>query len=242
MSNLFGNLNIPTNVEQDSDFLGGTGALDSDIYPATITHVYSKVAASGARALAFKFELNVGGRNVPYSEDLYVTDKQGNVSFTHNGSTRFLPGYNLINSITKALLGKEITQITSEKRVLPIYNYEMKKEVPTEVDAVTELFGKKVHIALQKVRKNKEVKDANGVYQPTAEERIYNSIDKILFEVDGKIKTFNEATAQADATFAEGWLAKNKGNVRDQYKEVSGTTTTATGAGAAAPVQPLVLG
>lgn len=242
MSNLFGNLNIPTNVEQDSDFLGGTGALDSDIYPATITHVYSKVAASGARALAFKFELNVGGRNVPYSEDLYVTDRQGNVSFTHNGSTRFLPGYNLINSITKALLGKEITQITSEKRVLPIYNYEMKKEVPTEVDAVTELFGKKVHIALQKVRKNKEVKDANGVYQPTAEERIYNSIDKILFEVDGKIKTFNEATAQADATFAEGWLAKNKGNVRDQYKEVSGNPTT-TGTGAvAAPAQPLILG
>lgn len=130
-------------------------------------------------------------------------------------------------------MGKEISQMETETKVVNLYSSEAKAEVPTNVEMLTELLGKQVLGGLIKQVVDKTAKDAAGNYQPTGETREENELDKLFRERDGK--TTAEILAQApEAVFIETWKKKWVGQVKDKSTKTAGSTGAPKAAGAAA--------
>ena len=85
-----------------------------------------------------------------------------------------------MDSLCLLTVGKEISQMETETKVVNLYNPESKTEVPTNVEMITELLGKQVLGGLIKQIVDKNVKDAAGNYVPSGETREENELDKLF--------------------------------------------------------------
>lgn len=94
------------------------------------------------------------------------------------------------------------------------------------------LVGKAIKLGILEVRENKSKKnDSTGKYEPTNEERTYNTIDKFFRESDER--TTEEIKGQiAKAEFINKWREKNADKLQDKYKPVTGTGTAGAPGGA----------
>lgn len=228
MSNLFSNMKSE-GLEESTDRLGGFTVYDSGIYKATIKNLYAGKSAGGAQNITLIADLE-GGKE--YRETVYITNKKGENFFTKDNKKQPLPGFTLANDICLMATGKELSEQTTEEKVVKIWNSEEKKELPTNVPVLVECLGKPISLGILRQRVNKEEKDSNGEYQPTAEEKEINLIDKV-FHPDLKL-TVAEArqgkTKLEDAAFYDSWEKRNKGVTQDRRKVKDG--------GGAAPGTP----
>lgn len=220
MSNLFGLKNVD-GIEADKDTLGGFQVHPSGLYPIAIDVMYLKEAESGAKAIVLSGELEGG---VKYTEEFYFTSgtaKGGQHYTERNGKKRFLPGFNMMDAALNMLIGKGLFDITAddvEETVVKLRNKDGKEE-PTTVNAIANVKGKVLVLAIQKLVKNGR-KEINGVWKDTNDRREQNQTDR-LFNEDGF--SINELRAGAtDPAFMEEWRAAWEGKDRDTYKPVEG--------------------
>lgn len=230
MSNIFSNAaNDLAGSEKEKDILGGRSFLPTDAYDGKIVVAYITTSTGGARA--FNFVIDINGKLV--RETIYVTNKQGQVVYVKDGKKYPLPGYSLVNAITKLTIGKEIPQLTFENKLVKIWNFELKKDVATEVPVAVELVGEAVNLGIEQVRENKQQKDQAGNYVDTAEIRESNSITRVFHTKTGQ--TAAEYDAQAPAEFKALWLKEFKGKIRDKTnKNLTPATAAASTGGASA--------
>jgi hypothetical protein len=229
MNNLFGNAASElAGSEKEKDVLGGRQLLPTDIYEGTLDVVYISTSQGGAKA----FNLIVDIKGKKHREAIYVTNKQGGVTYTKDGVKHALPGYSLMNALAKLTAGKEIPQLVFEKKLVKIYDFDQKKEVATEVDVAVELVGQTVKLGVELHKENKKQKDQAGNYVPTSEIRDFNTITRV-FNVKTN-QTMAEYDAQAPAEFQDRWVKEYKGKVIDKTV-VKGSVAAAAGAGAASP-------
>lgn len=207
-------------VERSEDTLGGNFNLfDSDIYEARIKAAYG--GASQAGALNVTLVCDIKGQE--YSETIYITKKNKLPYSDTNGKRRFIPGYNIMNSICKIATGKGLTELDSEEKTLLVFDPVEKKQKPTEVPVLTDLTGKFICLGILKELRNKaqQVKQDDGSvkYVDTPETREDNRINAV-FDV-GTHRTINEIEDNKEAVFWDKWLEKNKGKTvnRCTYKE-----------------------
>lgn len=228
--NIFGNAKEQlAGAEKEKDVLGGRSLLPTDVYDGNVEVAYLTTSGKGAKA--FNFVFNVNGRQV--RETIYVTNRAGEVTYSDkNGKKHALPGYSLVNALCKLTIGKEIPELTFETKLVKIYNFDLKKDVPTEVPVAVELLGQEVKLGIVQIRENKQVKDQTGEYVPTSEARELNSVERVFHPKTDH--TIAEYDAQAPAEFMAAWLKEYKGKVRDKYKPVAGAPAAATSGGSAA--------
>lgn len=208
-------------VERSEDTLsGGFNLLDSDIYEAKIKAAYG--GASQAGALNVTVVCDIKGQE--YSETIYITGRTKLPYFEKNGKRRFIPGYNIVNSICKIATGKGLTELDSEDKTLLIYDPNEKKRKPTEVPVLTELSGKTICLGIVKELRNKAVQDAHGIYRDTEDTREDNRINAV-FDADTH-RTLNEIEDNKEAVFWDKWLEKNKGITVDRRTVKEGATPT----------------
>jgi hypothetical protein len=212
-NNPFGGLNTD-DLEQSGDFLGGGGAIDSGIYTGTIKLAYAGVAKSGARSLTVHVDVN--GRE--YRETLYVTsgtEKGCKNYYEKNGKKSPLPGFTTANDMALLSTGQPLSEQELEEKVVKLYDYDAKAEVPTKVQAVTSMMGKQITLGILKqvVDKNKK-NDTTGAYEPTGETREENVIDKVFHTESGR--TVTEVMAKGESDFLGKWKERNAGTVRDR--------------------------
>jgi hypothetical protein len=229
MSNLFGNAAAELQgTEKEKDVLGGRSLLQTNVYDGTLDVAYITTSSGGARA--FNLVVDVDGKKV--RETIYVTNREGGVTYSKDGKKYPLPGYSLINALAKLTVGKEIPQLVFEKKLVKVYNWEQKKELPTEVDVAVELTGQKVKLGIELHRENKRAKDQTGNYVPTADVREFNTITRVFHPATNQ--TAAEYNAQAPAEFMGMWVKEFLGKTID--KTSKGPVATAPAApGAAAP-------
>jgi hypothetical protein len=239
MSNIFaGKKAAPDKVEDD--YLGGGGALDTDIYPATIKTAYiGKAASSDARNVTLLLDIN--GREV--RSQIWVSNRSGDVTYKDKktGEMRNLPGFNQINSLCMLVCSKEMGAMDVEELTVKIYDVDAKKELPQAVDCFSELHGEKIQVALQRQTVDKTALDQNtGKYEPTGETRDQNEI--IKFFPESKLVTISDVAEfirglggnfdevleagdiakaidkmdDANSNYAEQWLTRNKGQTYDK--------------------------
>lgn len=231
-------------LEGQEDRLGGFSLRPTDIYKdAEIKVAYITKSDKGAMALNLSFQIGNG----EYRENaIYFTNAAGeNFYFTKdsngNRTTKKaqLPGFNLVNNLCIVALGKELHELDTEKKTFKVWDSEERKELPKSVDAVTELMGAKVAIAIVEQTVNKTEKDDNtGKYVPTAESRDENLIEHVFH--NESLATANEVAAYEKAVndgatppelggFAAQWTEKYSGKKRDKRTIKDGASAPQSG-------------
>lgn len=224
-------------IVQETDSLGGgSRILESGLYKSKIQVAYLEKSKGGALGLVLHLETDSGQ---DLRQTLWVAsgDAKGNKTYYVNAKNEkhFLPGYLHANSICLLTCDKEISQMATEEKVIKLYNFDAKAEVPTKVNMLVDLIGKEIAAGVIKQTVDKNVKNADGKYVPSGEVREENEIDKIFRATDGM--TVAEIRANAtEAVFATSWKDKWTGVTKDRTtKQAAGSTAGApTPQGAAA--------
>ena len=232
---MLANLTTDDTIANERDSLGNSGPVESGLYLSTITLAYLTKAKSEALALNLHVKTD-SGREI--REAIYMTSgkEKGGTNFyiDKDGAKQYLPGFLTANALALLTVGKEIGDLETEQKVVTLYSPEAKAEVPTKVDALTELHGQEVLLGVIKEIVDKQKKnDATGVHEATGETREQNTIDKVFRARDRMTTTEIRAKAE-EATFVDAWDAKWTGKDRNKVKGAAAGSGTAGAPKAAA--------
>lgn len=230
MTKLFGNLSTE-GAEKVVDRTGGGGTIPTGIYTGTIKAAYAGKSTGGANSITTL--INVNG--VELRETHWVTNKAGENTYQDKEDKtkkRLLPGFITVNDMTLLIANGELNDMDFEEKILNLYDFDAKREVPTAVQVLTALTGKEVVIAVVEQTVDKQKKDADGNYQNTGETRNENVIEKVLHTDRRTVVEIREN--RDEAAWAATWLPKNEGKARNKAKGADGKTG-APGGRAGAP-------
>jgi hypothetical protein len=219
-------------IANEKDSVGGNAALESGVYPATITLAYVTKSAGGATGLVIQAKTD-SGRDI--KQTLWMTSgtaKGAKNFYEKDGVKNYLPGFIAASSLTLLTVGKEISAMDTETKVVNVYSKEAKAEVPTKVEMLTDLLGKAIIIGLIKQTVDKTAKGEGGAYLPTGETREENEIDK-FFRASDKMTTAEIRASASEPAFYTTWATKWNGNTRDKASKATGTAGVPRAAGAA---------
>lgn len=229
---LFGNLKSD-GLEETSDRLGGYSPFDTDIYTGKVKMAYADKSDGGAQNV--NLVIDIGGKE--YRETVYVTNKKGeNFFINKDDKTKKvpLPGFTIIDDLCLCTTEKPLSDQEVEDKVVKIYDYEARKELPKSVPVLVEVIGKTVSLAIVRVLENKQAKNSSGVYEPTAETREINTITKV-FHTESKMTMVEARNGEEVGKFWDSWLERNKGQVADKRTIKDGQAGAPKGAKAGGP-------
>ena len=161
-----------------------------------------------------------------YRETIYITKQTGeNFYLNPQDKTKKvpLPGFTIIDDMCLATVGKPLSEIDFEEKVMNIYDYEAKKELPKSVPMAVELLGQEVSVAIQKSLENQTEKDAQGNYVPKADgsTRETNNIDKV-FNTATKMTVAEARGGATESHFWDKWIERNQSKTRDKTEKQAG--------------------
>ena len=234
---IFSNLVRTPNMAESSDYEGGFQYLDTDIYKAKIISAYADVYKSGAQFVVIKYKVTKkDGTTQDLTGRYTITNKNNKFTYLGKDGIEYpYPGYDLLDQMCWLLTGKPLSDQDAEVKNLPIYSVAEGKEVPQPVQCLVELFGQEILVGIQKIRKNKEAKDASGNYIKTSDEKIENEVVKVWhpdYKATVKELRMDEKNGVDPNTvehpYFNKWLSLNQGKTKDTYTETIGATTTST--------------
>lgn len=219
-------------VEQEKDFSKRT--LDTNEYPGVLTMAFAGAAASGARFVTLMFKLDNGK---DYSEQIYITNKNGGNTYEKDGKQHYLPGFQLVNNLALLTTGKGLMELAGdvETRTVKLYDWDAKKELPQDVPAIIPMMGKRVLLGIteeeyEKTTYNKET----NTREYTGEVKVKNSLNKAYHPETRQ--SVVELRDGAEASALDGWLKNNKGKLKTC--EVKGTASANQKTVGASPATP----
>ena len=230
---IFGNL-TNEGLEETTDRLGGFQIRATDIYPATIKAAYAGQSAGGARNVTVVVELPDG----EYSETIYVTNKNGENWFSNQNDKSKkvpLPGFTTVDDICLVTTGKPLAEQDTEEKVVKIYDFDERKELPKAVPMLVDLIGQPLFLGIvQQTVDKRQKNESTGEYEPTGETRDENVIEKV-FHDPTKMTVVEARQGATEPVFFEKWLSKNKGNIRNKAKGADGKGAQSGRPGGGAP-------
>ena len=234
--NMFGNL-TQDGLEESTDRLGGGGTLESDAYKGTVKLAYAgKARASDAQSVTVHIDI----AGFEFRETLWVTNRTGqNFYVDKQDATKKhpLPGFTTADDLCLLTTGHGLSEQAIEEKVVKLYDFEAKKELPQNVPVLTGMIGKEIGVGLIKRIVDKNVKDSAGIYVPSGETREENSVDKFFHAESGRtVAEFKAGTA--DAAFQTKWAEKNRGKTQNRAKGAPGKAGTPARPQAVAGAKP----
>jgi hypothetical protein len=227
---VFDQVDNSAKTEESSDFVRGQRQepVPSSIQNLIVKYAYAGEAKSGAIAVHTVVTIADGdhkGREIRSTEYITSGAKKGKKTFYErkddNGKmTAYkLPGYEAMDTLAKLTTKKSIVDLKTEKKVIKLYDYDKKAEVPTEVDMFVELVGTGVcGCILHQINDKRAKNTQTGEYEPTGKTYAGNIIDKFL---DARTrKTLGELNNNSDADYKNKWETKWGGQIDDQSTEV----------------------
>lgn len=217
----FGSLNTQ-DLEQAGDVLSGNfGPIDSGVYDGVVLTAYAGKSDGGAHNMTFEVELDVNGKKHQYRETIYVTNKKGEPFYEKDNKKNPLPGFTTANDIALLTTGQELNAQDFEEKVVKIYDYDQRTQVPTKVQMAVDIVGKPITLAIVRRIVDKQAKDNNGNYVPTGETREENVIDKVFHAESGR--TVSEVVRKLETgEFKQQWADKNTGVTQNRAKGAAG--------------------
>lgn len=214
------NLNKGTDVQEVASDVT-SGALDTGIYKGILNIAYLTQSEGGATAVNLQFTSETG---INYRQTIYISNKAGDLFYKdkRSGKNMPLPGYSIVNNICLLATGKGLTELDDEAKMVNVYNFDLRKDVPTSVPVITDLINKPITLAIQKQIVDKNIKNDAGIYVPSGETREENEIVN-SFQAETNLSV-DEIKAEVDtAEFMDKWESKNKGKVRNRAKGATST-------------------
>lgn len=232
---IFGNLKSD-GLEETRDNLGGFAALESDAYTGTVKLAYAIKSGGGAQGVVVTVDFN--GKDFTTTE--WVTNKKGENWFLNKNDQSKkvpLPGFTIIDDLCIVTTEKPLAEQATEEKVVKIYDYEQKKDVPTNVPVLVDLIGKSVTFGIVKQIEDKQKKDQAGNYVNTGETREVNVVDKVFHEPTKltvpEVRNATAAGVPPEAAFFPAWVERNKGKTKDRSKGAGEAGKTGKPGGAA---------
>jgi hypothetical protein len=233
---LLASLKTDDSIIGEKDSVGGSGGpLESGMYNAKVSMAYLTKSSGGALGLVLTLK-TVANREIRQTLWMTSGSAKGCKNYYENkdGEKQFLPGFNLANSLCLLTVGKEVSEMDTETKMVNVYNPEAKAEVPTKVDVVMDLINQEIIVGLFKQVVDKTKKnETTGVYEPTGETREENEIDK-FFRASDRMTTAEIKAAANEAVFANTWESKHTGKTREKAKGASANAGVVSGAPKAA--------
>lgn len=241
--NMLANLTTDDSIASEKDSVGGgSGPLASGLYPMTVAMAHISISAGGATGLVLSLKTE---DNKEVRQTLWMTSgtaKGGKNYYEKDGVKNYLPGFLLAQSLCLLAAGKEVSAVDIEDKVINLYNFDAKAEVPTKVKVVMDLLNKPVLVGMIKQTVDKNVKNDAGVYVASGETREENEIDK-LFHAESHLTTAEIKAKAEEPSFVNTWAAKHTGVTRNKAKGAAaggtaGAPRLAGAAGAPAVAKP----
>jgi hypothetical protein len=209
--NMFSKFKAGTDgVVQDADKLGGFALKDTGVYDANIKLIYFGEYQSGAQYAEAHFDID----GHVHRERLNISNKQGENTYKDQttGKPKFLPSFETLNDIAIVATGQEFTDLIPqiEEKTIKLYDYDLKKDVPTNVSCLIPAMGQTITLAIFRQFVDKEKKDDNGKYAPTGESREENALDKV-FHTETGMTGYEAKSGMEAGLFIELWKKKNDG-------------------------------
>ena len=205
---------------------GGSYLWDSGVYKTIVDMAYFDQSKGGAHSLNVTL-LGEDGKKL--KQTIWFTNRKEEVHFINQkGEKDYLPGYTLANNLALIITGEDINEAfeSSEKKMVNVYDFNEKKEKPTEKSVATSLLGKQVKVAVLKQTVNKRVNDGTGNYVDSAETRDENQIKEFYFS-DSDLTVVEKAKDAKEALMMPKWAERNTGKTLNRVKEVTGSTSAA---------------
>lgn len=145
---LLENLNIEDDVEgADDDFIpGGNFTLDTGAYQMKVKLAYLGESQGGAMNVTLWLQEVDGNRQ--HRETFYVTSGkakgQKNTFTDRSGKKRLLPGMEAMNQLATIATGTPLAAQKSEPKIVKLYDFDERKELPKEVPVLTGMIDKPV--------------------------------------------------------------------------------------------------
>lgn len=216
------------------DRVGGFTVFDSGVYDATVTLAYvQKARNSDAQSIVVHYD--IGGQEL--RETYWFMSKEGNVfsiDKKDKNKKNPLPGFTSVNDLCLLTTGFPLEEQSVEEKVVKLYNFEERKELPQTVPVLVDVIGKAVTLGVIQQTVDKQVKNADGNYVNTGETRDENIVDKI-FHAEMRKTVVEIKTGQEEAAFIGIWETKNKGKTRNRAKGAEGKSGAPGAAGRPAP-------
>ncbi len=216
---MFDTLKTDATIKTDGDNLGGNkqAPFESGLYDFTVKLAYGSLSAGKAKALNLLLETDNGKE---LSKQLWLTSGEAkgclNYFIDKTGNKKYMPGFEMANHLCLMTLGKELSKVKTENKTIMLYDFTQRKEVPTDVQMITELLGKKITAGVIKQTVNKRVKDpGSGEYVSITETRDENEIDKFFHFPSGLTVTEAEAK-MTEPKFKQEWKKKWEGVTKDK--------------------------
>lgn len=191
--------------------------VDSGVYQGTVKNAFIGKSSGGATSVSLEVKLD-SGKTI--FETIYVTNREGNNTYEKEGVIGYLPGFLTVNQIVLFATGKDLFELESEleERIVKQYDSKAGKQVDKPAMVIVPLLEQPILIAIKEVRENK-TKAGDGNKRITlAEDRVYNTIDKVFHP--STFHTQAELEQDKEATYIETWKKDNEGKLDDRYKSV----------------------
>ena len=191
--------------------------VDSGVYQGTVKNAFIGKSAGGATSVSLEVKLD-SGKTI--FETIYVTNREGNNTYEKDGVIGYLPGFLTVNQIVLFATGKDLFELESEleERIVKQYDSKAGKQVDKPAMVIVPLLEQPILVAIKEVRENK-TKAGDGNKRITlAEERVYNTIDKVFHP--STFHTQAELEQDKEATYIDTWKKDNEGKLDDRYKSV----------------------
>lgn len=229
-TNIFADLDRSKDMEETKDSLGGYAPLQTNVYPFTILLAYAGNSSS-SKARSVTVHLKNDQDNSEYRETFWVTGKDDKNYYMADGAKVPLLGFVTMDDLCLMATGYPMANQTTEEKVVPLYDFEARKELPKNVYVITSILGHKILAAVECITENKTQKNPQtGIYEPIEETRDVNEIKKI-FHAETK-KTVAEYRDGKDATFHDKWVAAHAGKPPRIKKSKTAIVATRDKAGA----------
>ena len=211
---------------KDTSLGGGSYLWDSGVHKTILDMAYFDQSKGGAHSLNVTL-LGEDGKKL--KQTVWFTNRKEEVHFINQkGEKDYLPGYTLANNLALIITGEDLNEAfeSSEKKMVNVYDFNEKKEKPTEKSVATSLLGKQVKVAVLKQTVNKRVNDGTGNYVDSAETRDENQIKEFYFP-DSDLTVVEKAKDAKEAVMMPKWAERNTGKTLNRVKDVTATTSAA---------------
>ena len=191
--------------------------VDSGVYQGTIKNAFIGKSSGGATSVSLEVKLD-SGKTI--FETIYVTNKQGNNTYEKDGVIGYLPGFLTVNQIALFATGKDLYELEPEleERIVKQYDSKAGKQVDKPAMVIVPLLEQTILVAIKEVRENK-TKAGDGNKRITlAEDRVFNTIDKVFHP--STFHTQAELEQDKEAAYIDTWKKDNEGKLDDRYKSV----------------------
>ena len=219
-------LKTDNSIEVEKDIIGGAVRIEeTNVYNLTIELAFLKTSQSGALALETHFKTDTGANLRQTFWMCSGTAKGGkNFYMSKDGKKRYLPGFTLANDLALLTAASEIGDLNTDEKMVKLYDYVAKEEVPTKVQMFTDLVGTQVKAGIQMSIEDKNIKNDADQYVPSGETRTESNVDKFFRARDGLTRT-EIIAGEAESVFVDAWIAKNQGSIRNNAKGANGVAT-----------------